>query len=519
MVKRRGKKGKSGMDVRLIGAGIVLVAVAAFLLAGGGGYLLAFTSGDEFEPTYPFAIQDRIYQPVWGTINCQHTGGVTGITQPTPYECDLPGWLRSGACYDFTCGYIGGCKIRSITGTCGWTESFSKTINNEEKSLPLDVDYGQSVAIQTWCTGIGYCKPPKTVDIDIVGEQAKLKVESYGYTKAGWLAGSDNCKLVSVDATTLKQMQDKSGDELKGVEQIRMGVTKHIIVGWREDPTFGTINTCGKYNNQDVVCKPYQGIYSLQKIYTQGNINYWTVGSILKSYTEDNTMCCCAGDCAAGYTCEDYRCVEDAVTCQYGQCPWGVSQCEHVGGCFQEGGRFYLRQAYCDADKCCQYTEREVMCCRDYCDAMSTPTTSYYCDYDVGCVETYFQKECPSGYCCIEGGEWKVQNCLPEKECCLEDTTDPYSGPCKEVCGGVPSVDDCYVDCVADEDCGLGITVPGMMCRVGCYVGCWFYAKIWYFVGGTVALVLLLVWKVFSKVSPHARVAKTAYGAYKGARK
>ena len=510
---------KSKVDAWAIGAGIIVVAVAAFLIAGGGDYL-AFTGGDTFEPTYPFAVQDRIYQPVWGTINCQHTGGVTGITQPTPYDCGSVWIGNAGLCADFVCGYIGGCKIRSISGECptlgGWF-GYSMYIGDTRYYLPLELDYGQSVKIYTICSGLQ--TRPKSIDIDIVGEQAKLKVESYGYTKAGWLAGSDNCKLVSVDVATLKLMQDKSGDELKGIEQISMGVTKHIIAGWREDPAFGTINTCGKYQNQDVVCKPYQGIYSLQKIYTQGNINYWTAGSILKSYTDDNTMCCCAGDCAAGYTCEGYRCVEEAVTCQYGQCPWGVSQCEHVGGCFQEGGRFYLRQAYCDADKCCQYTEEEVMCCRDYCDAMSTPTVSYYCDYDVGCVETHFQKECPSGYCCIEGGEWKVQNCLPEKECCIEDTTDPYSGPCKDVCGGKPPEDNCYTNCTVDEDCGLGITIPGMMCRVKCQIMCWLYAKLWYFVAGTALLLLFFGWKAFKRASPHARAAKVAYGAYKGAKR
>lgn len=95
--------------------------------------------------------------------------------------------------------------------------------------------------------------------------------------------------------------------------------------------------------------------------------------------------------------------------------------------CIQEDGKFYLIQGQ---------DVREVACCRDYCDKMSTPEKSYYCDYDKGCVEVTMLKECPSGYCCIEGGQWKVQNCLPGKECCIKDTTDPYSGPCKDKCGG-----------------------------------------------------------------------------------
>lgn len=504
----------------------ILVVLGLALIIGAAAVVtqtLYVGAGDEYEPEYPFPVQDMIYSPVWGQINCQKTGGVTAITQPTPYECDLPGWLRSGACYDFTCEYIGGCKIRSITGTCGWTESFSKTVNNEVNILPLNVDYGQSVTIRTWCTGIGYCKPPKTVDVDIVGYQAKLYVYAHGYAKVGYLSGSDNCKLVSVDAATLsvdaatlKEMQDKSADELKGVEQIPMGVTKHIIVGWREDPAFGTVNPCGKYNGQDVVCRPYEKIASLKKIYTEGNRNYWTVDEVIETYTQNNQLCCCAGDCAAGYECEAYHCVEKPVICEHGQCPWGVEQCSHVSGCFHEGNKFYLRNAYCDADKCCQYTEREVMCCRDFCDAMSTPTQSFYCDYDKGCEEVIFEKQCPAGCCCLSGGEYKIQNCLPGKECCME-LANPYMGLCKDSCSGItpippPDPDEgCYKECVETKECGWGITIPGGVCRLQCKIMCWFYDHIWYFVLGSVGLVLFLIWKVFKRASPHMQVAKAAY--------
>jgi len=123
-----------------------------------------------------------------------------------------------------------------------------------------------------------------------------------------------------------------------------------------------------------------------------------------------------------------------SATCEHGACPWGVAQCTHVDGCFQENSKFYLRQAYCDDNNCCQYTEREVKCCNDYCDRMSTPSKTYYCDYDKGCVELTYLKVCPAGYCCLPDGGYKVQECLPGKECCMQSQ---YMGICKESCEGV----------------------------------------------------------------------------------
>ena len=128
-----------------------------------------------------------------------------------------------------------------------------------------------------------------------------------------------------------------------------------------------------------------------------------------------------------------------SAICEYGSCPWGVDECHYLTGCFQEGSKFYLRQASCDADKCCQYSEREVKCCPEYCDKMSTPTKSYYCDYDVGCVEISYLKECPSGCCCLPGGEYKEQNGLPGLECCMERSS-PHIGVCKQSCEGLPPV-------------------------------------------------------------------------------
>jgi len=510
MVKRSGMKKWVSMNKLLAVAGLLLIIAAAAVMV----HPLYVGSGGEYEPEYPFPVQDKIYQPVWGAINCQHTGGTTAVTQPTPYECG--DWLIGKLCVDYQCEYIGGCKLRSVSGSCptgSWNFDSRITIGSSsyEYSLPLDLDYGQTVHIMGICL-TGVRKQPETLDIDIVGYQSKLYIESYGYTQGGWLAGSDNCKLVSVDAATLKQMQDKSADELKGIEQIQMGVTEHIIVGWREDPAFGTVNPCGKYNGQDVVCRPYDKLASLKKVYTEGNRNYWTVDEVIETYAQNNQLCCCAGDCAAGYECEAYHCVEKPIICEYGQCPWGIEQCHHVSGCFQEGGKFYLRQAYCDPDKCCQYTENEVKCCKNYCDAMSTPTKSYYCDYDVGCVEVTIPKECPAGHCCMAGGEYKTQNCLLGLQCCMELGSE-YMGVCKEQCGDIPPVDDCYQNCVADAECGLGITVDGFFCRAGCQVKCWFYDNIWWFVGGTVLGVLLLLFMVFKRASPQMQVAKMAYGA------
>ena len=49
--------------------------------------------------------------------------------------------------------------------------------------------------------------------------------------------------------------------------------------------------------------------------------------------------------------------------CEHGACPWGISQCLHLEGRFQEGDRFFDRIPYCDENNCCQYTVMEVIIC------------------------------------------------------------------------------------------------------------------------------------------------------------
>jgi len=138
---------------------------------------------------------------------------------------------------------------------------------------------------------------------------------------------------------------------------------------------------------------------------------------------------------------------------------------------------------------------------------------------DIGRYSGNTETDCIS--ICNQDGMWEeVYCCGGGEELSFDASKTQYDGwYCEAGNGNGNGDDECYADCVAEEECGLGITIPGMMCRVKCQIMCFLFNKIWYFVAGTVALVLLLVWKIFSKASPHVRAAKVAYGTYKGVKK
>ena len=70
---------------------------------------------------------------------------------------------------------------------------------------------------------------------------------------------------------------------------------------------------------------------------------------------------------------------------------------------------------------------------------MSTPDMKYYCDYNTGCVLVSYKKACPAGQCCIDGGNWEKQSCLPGYECCFNEVQgDPFRGLCKTSCSAQP---------------------------------------------------------------------------------
>ena len=55
--------------------------------------------------------------------------------------------------------------------------------------------------------------------------------------------------------------------------------------------------------------------------------------------------------------------ITPVCACEHGACPWGVEQCRHLEGRFQEGDKFFDKMPFCDENNCCQYTVCEVIIC------------------------------------------------------------------------------------------------------------------------------------------------------------
>jgi len=55
--------------------------------------------------------------------------------------------------------------------------------------------------------------------------------------------------------------------------------------------------------------------------------------------------------------------ITPVCACEHGACPWGVEQCRHLEGRFQEGDKFFDKMAFCDENNCCQYIVCEVIIC------------------------------------------------------------------------------------------------------------------------------------------------------------
>ena len=473
--------------------GIIVILVIVFGLREYGLVKFEQYSGN-YQPSYPFPLNNKLYSPVYGHIDCELVSGE--YTAPKTLQWYSESFRIYNQCEecskavaDFTCNEIGGCEFTGITGIkcsrpilggdgCyGQGYDYSIKVNGIEGKT--SAAYGENMHIEVYCTqcdvqGMWYAKlSPVNLSLEVKGKLAKLKVESYGYTIGGWLDGSDGCKLTSEDAKTLKNMQ-LTDNPIKDTDINELGKSiNQIIVGWREDPAFDNINPQGQYNGMDVICRPFSELASIKKVGTIGGYTYYVKDQTLMTYSQNTDMCCDNTNCQSGYVCEKYKCVKNATVCKYGSCAWSVDQCGSPG-CYELADGYVDRTFYCDENKCCQRNDKPVKCCPITCERMSTPSEKYKCNPDVGCVKQIYQDPCGNGYCCNVEGEGKkwfditlspyiTQNCVGDKKCCYENPNDPYRGTCKDTC----SIPQCKVEgesCVKTSEC---CTEYGLVCDKG----------------------------------------------------
>lgn len=445
---------------------------------------------------YPTASNSKVFEPIYGRIVCTNEGlpkfiyeqgsfvytNQTSISIPSniDYEGSNYHWIQCPAEYgedceveitNFNCDYEGAAVVEKI---------YQIGINSEEREFLGDriiIPSGSNQYIEIACFTIydkfwsdDYIVKPTTSTANYIVRTRQMKLElqdPQGITKFGFLDGTEGCKLVSRDANTLKDLQIAGQSEVEGIDKLSLGQDYNVILGWNE-VSGANINPLGRYKNYDYIsCIPYTGIYSLEKVYTEGGRSYFKQDELLVSYTGSNTMCCGEGQCAGGYVCENYVCVEEAV-CEFGECnPNFYVETEDCVEKYENGKmKFYLVSTSCGDDGCIQKRMKEVKCCRDYCEDVYGP--DYYCDYSEGCVYTPTLSECPAGMCCLEGYSHKPRPCPSGQICCVGQVDGGNGldvGICKAVCG--PTLDEICFD--GKDNDGDG-TIDESDCIIDCSV-------------------------------------------------
>lgn len=438
----------------IIGAIILLGFVATTTLDFSDLGLLAATGGTyDIEDTK--AYPNTIYSEVHGTMECKATNNFQPwIAQPfwdvknKEYKSVIPVICPQN--------FGGNCQVRIDKVKC--PKPFFDVLRGSVSPQPyyklgsgawtrysgyINLAQGRSGFLTYTCkdssTSISYAPSWKPYSY-IRYPEVKLYLNTEGKAKQGWLDGSSGCKLVSIDAKLLKDIQTRDDDRLKGIKVLRIGESRDIIVGWEEIPGFGNFNPLGQYNGKDVICKPFTSLNEVKKVSTVGGKTYSQQGSVLKSYSGDNTLCCSNSDCAGDYKCEDYQCKFEP-TCTSGECSiYQKGQVIKKAEPLEENGKFYLVTQTCDYP-CISESRKEVKCTRASCDRNFG--SDYFCDYTEGCINVDPEKTCPGGSCCKEGGSgvqhYEVQTCSPTKECCWNAVSgDGFRGLCLDSCEPYP---------------------------------------------------------------------------------
>jgi len=418
-----------------------------------------------------------LVQEIYGDFLCKNTEdwGPMSTVQNSGMKSDDGGFLGCAFdWYEYSISCIGvgtkGCQYKVNQWDCpdpkllcGGNEEDKYTINDGSFKDPsnynwINMNDGETATIKTYCnSNTGFVKMIEEPQIDFRQPSKKIYVNTYGKSWSGWLAGSEGCKLVSADLEAINMInaQDKLDIQVYAGQSYPFGVKRNFVTGWEEVIAFGNINPLGQYNNKDVVCKAFDGIYEAEQMETVNGKIYYKKGSQLRSYIADNTMCCNNAQCGIG-TCDvnTYTCTTaEHATCEFGGCSY--AKVGNILGteCEEKIGKFYLITQTCGDDLCIDETELEVECCRDYCDRQYG--ADYYCNYEKGCELVTIQKPCPPGMCCLEGGNYKVSNCPITKECCVDETVDKFTGVCREECLPQESKTEEELDIDAKARCDL----------------------------------------------------------------
>ena len=297
---------------------------------------------------------------------------------------------------------------------------------------------------------------------------------SEGKVPQGKLEGSEpQCSIVTASSQLLKKLQPKNDarvDNIQGIEFLKSGDTKSVVVGWEEQIIPGNVV---KYQGKDVVCvKTFNrqgGLYDLKKVSLFNGKQYCKKNSIILTETDD--FCCQPDQCSKGTACENFRCVTKNIICDQGEetCDKYYTAPAKTEIWDKKTNKFYLQSKKCNIKSgaeqgCTKTTKEEVKCTLKYCNTFDTfdpngkIVKDYYCPSDYsGCLLLPSGKEdCKKGQCCKEGHSlYNVQPCLNNQKCCIAEVNDdPLVGVCKTKCDPNVKVEDC-TNGIDDDGDGL----------------------------------------------------------------
>lgn len=461
---------------------IILVAVFGLMLVA-GAYFMGVIPQLYADPYYPAPIGDKVYLPVTGHLKCESYGAEKPDGWTVYPQWEIP-WLLNYYSAKATCTYKAGCRIPADPIIhCPPLALYSDSwvgVGNTKYTLPETIGYGTELTIAGRCwywSPIGIINlKPDSIELTYYGQESGVYAYTEGYGFSGYVPNSKpNCNLIYADLTQLTRYQ-KEGDSIPR-QELNLGETIPLLVGWREDPVFGNI---GPYQGRNVYCRYGFGLYELDKVATIGGHDYWAAGEFITNNIDGKPVCCRNDECriyGAEWVCEDHVCKKGGEVCEFGSCPWGSDiECGSPEECVRRDSEFYLIKRGCVKEtRCCHQSEEKVMCCQSECDAMSTPERKYICDYSKGCVLISIKQECGAGRCCnvpplttdTALSPYKTQYCAIGECCPIQG--ESFRGYCSDVgCGDPPPPppDDCWSQCMIKV---FGILeMPDLVCFIEC---------------------------------------------------
>lgn len=424
------------------------IIIVALIVIGSFTHILPFASLT--------GVFHGVYAIEWAGIECTPTNNPGGVILSNPYiklsphmNGNLP--ILSGPYYadygaTYECPYIGGCTIEATSVQSGgcFPASGKQTFN-----------YNEDISSKPIISPTGTCPSYAYIRIEsyrLVMYPTNLhllkKVSGPGIVKLGWLSNTANCmvRMASPEFLTILDQAKEMGDftlsdgtkvsAYSGAYQLPIGTTLNYMVGWQ------LINTITyQYEGKSVLCIPKMGLYDLV---TTKDTDSFVQGNAIEGMSGQSICCPFANSCGSGYSCVDFKCVEDPNGTK-GECDSAHPYIDS-GDCYLKNGKYTkIAPAMCVNEKVVKGTETQVECCSNLLN--SGCGVGFYCgETDYTCHKDVGKMSVAPGNCAGVEGETNSgkhreafdpapyeQTPCPDNRCCYSTATSK-TGTCKESC-------------------------------------------------------------------------------------